>query len=977
MSEINKDFITLSTQISEVNGDRHIDSTKLEVNLMKESVIRLKNDEILEDKINITVQDFGNEILKITNEFNQLKNNIQLLNNDDSDNIDNTMTMPSSLDDAQNIINNKQNNINNLKIQLVESMRKMTNKIQEQDNLEKTNASKELIDSVKNDIANLSNEVDKTNDLLSSNIKDIKLLEDATIELEKSKILNEIEKIHNEMNDQEKLFNIMNDENDSLYKINMEVIETFENIYLNFQKLDTTKHKEKINIINEQLNFYKTRIDLEKLSVRKLNLQKDKILSEMKDLISNNFTNLEEVIVYKNKALDNLKTLQGNNKVLMGKNNISEEYYNELKEMCNEIDKLYKQVVEYQNETLKLKEEIEKLKDELNRKLTEKEEVVEEKEEVVEEKEEVVEEKEEVVEEKEEVVEERLPILEKIYTPTMEMIELPDKLTNVDSMSDSEILNIFNNSIQDLKNIPNLDYSVSINNITAEDTNLEAKDIKKIIIGKTVTANLKYNNLNIIGQGTKIKVNIFNKNKIINKISFNLKETDKIVDIINKEDALTIARKQYDEKFADNLKVTLCYHSFSNNNSIIPAYLISGKYQNIELLESIIPASLEYFPKISFGNISILSNSIKTINIDLPNNNDTDSNNIIKNKEITTENFKIHVNNLKSDSKVDVISIFNITNNLEEDSSFTISLNKNISTSFLERISKIKCILSTQNEFGFTFNIPLTLDLSKYSKLFNIISTRMENPTHGGSIHNYGIEWAEPHLGTNIYKNYIDAMNHYGVHKEYSVDSTESNQVDFKDYNNFGNDNYYIDNVDTSAYIGHGYGDGITFETSKDDSTLTSSDAKGGDAWGNRDMEFQALMSCKVLKETYDGKNWAERWGPVFNGLHLLCGFQTNASVGEHKMLQYFADNQYDKKQTVMNSWFNAANNDQPNDRQAVIMGPLIDNSNKDLYNSVEASTSGLYRAHWNDHAWGVKDGPSLDISKKNIKGWWRVVFTV
>ena len=140
MSEINKDFITLSTQISEVNGDRHIDSTKLEVNLMKESVIRLKNDEILEDKINITVQDFGNEILKITNEFNQLKNNIQLLNNDDSDNIDNTMTMPSSLDDAQNIINNKQNNINNLKIQLVESMRKMTNKIQEQDNLEKTNA---------------------------------------------------------------------------------------------------------------------------------------------------------------------------------------------------------------------------------------------------------------------------------------------------------------------------------------------------------------------------------------------------------------------------------------------------------------------------------------------------------------------------------------------------------------------------------------------------------------------------------------------------------------------------------------------------------------------------------------------------------------------------------------------------------------------------------------------------------------------
>ena len=94
-------------------------------------------------------------------------------------------------------------------------------------------------------------------------------------------------------------------------------------------------------------------------------------------------------------------------------------------------------------------------------------------------------------------------------------------------------------------------------------------------------------------------------------------------------------------------------------------------------------------------------------------------------------------------------------------------------------------------------------------------------------------------------------------------------------------------------------------------------------------------------------------------------------------MLQYFADNQYDKKQTVMNSWLNAASSDQPNGRQVVVMGPLIDSSNTSLYNSVESSISGLYRAHWNDYGWGVKDGPGLDISKKNIKGWWRVVFTV
>jgi len=58
-------------------------------------------------------------------------------------------------------------------------------------------------------------------------------------------------------------------------------------------------------------------------------------------------------------------------------------------------------------------------------------------------------------------------------------------------------------------------------------------------------------------------------------------------------------------------------------------------------------------------------------------------------------------------------------------------------------------------------------------------------------------------------------------------------------------------------------------------------------------------------------------------------------------------------------------------------MGPLITNSNATNYNSIPSSINGLNRAYWNDHTWGIANGPGLDIDKSNIKGWWRIVFTV
>jgi hypothetical protein len=251
-------------------------------------------------------------------------------------------------------------------------------------------------------------------------------------------------------------------------------------------------------------------------------------------------------------------------------------------------------------------------------------------------------------------------------------------------------------------------------------------------------------------------------------------------------------------------------------------------------------------------------------------------------------------------------------------------------------------------------------------------------PSNGTEIYNYGIEWAETPLGTTIYARFLDEMDK-SAYKQYAFDSTRSREEDFKDKNNGGKDDYFVDNVDVSVYMGHGNGNGFGFVQSVDDTTLSFTDARGGQAWGNRDMEFMALMSCQVLRETASSLSWAERWGGAFNGLHLICGFQTNAGVDGNNMLKFFAQNMHANKQTVLDSWINAALDDQDTGRQAVVMGPLIntqDTTTRD-YKSMSATTSGMYRAYWNDHTWGINGGPGYDVARTGVKGWWRIVVTI
>ncbi len=175
-----------------------------------------------------------------------------------------------------------------------------------------------------------------------------------------------------------------------------------------------------------------------------------------------------------------------------------------------------------------------------------------------------------------------------------------------------------------------------------------------------------------------------------------------------------------------------------------------------------------------------------------------------------------------------------------------------------------------------------------------------------------------------------------------------------------GTDSTYIDNVDIAFYIGHGWGGGFTFEnTTHNDGNVTYAE---NIKWGNGDLEWLALLSCQVLRDSQDGKNWAQRWGPAFDGLHLLMGFETNAydwaNFGGRFADYTLGRNFFGTTITlpVRAAWVQAAAEEQPDSVVTIVMG---------VYGN-----GGL--AAWNDFYHG-KGAVGPDLRGADIQGWWRL----
>lgn len=228
----------------------------------------------------------------------------------------------------------------------------------------------------------------------------------------------------------------------------------------------------------------------------------------------------------------------------------------------------------------------------------------------------------------------------------------------------------------------------------------------------------------------------------------------------------------------------------------------------------------------------------------------------------------------------------------------------------------------------------------------------------------FGVERAVSDLGGPEQTGYVNRMDDEVV-KRFNWTGVNSWERDFKDTGTWptGLDYLYADAVDQTFYVGHGWGGGVTFESSHDDGDLLYTDVPG--AWGNGDLEWMVLLSCQVLNASEGGVAWWQRWGPAFDGLHLLLGYQTNAAANT-QTARAFADYQLGRNffgvvtitLPIRAAWCQAKREEQPNDREAVVMGVI--------------GPSGL--SNYNDYFWS-KGPVGPDLRGSNIRGYWRLVY--
>ena len=967
MSKNNDKYLELSVKLAEEKNNRITELSKQSLDTSTEAFIRSKNDEVLLNEI-------SNIMLISDKKINQIK--VEL------DNIKTTLTNNEE-SNFENVLKSNEQKLENMEVKIENINNNIKNNIEEINDkiFEKSNLKNNLkLDQLNYELKTLSLNNDKLVNELKNCVVDKNIINKFSNDI---KISNSLVKISTNNVELESLFNIFAIYKESflnIHKNTLNIIESSEELIIKIEEnMPTSIFSERKDILVNKLNVEKKIVDLELVTINKLDYVKINIANNFKELLTDNFETVELVNTYGETIKKNIIDMMNVIKDITNNTNNLANIFNGIKLLYSDLCNLYSDIILENKHKNELATAITNIKEEFNinrideiAKITLLEDEIAILKELMKIVKVPIEDPNKFIIKQEELQLPLLKVTKKSSTLDINLNEISNNMIN-----NTSIISEVDNEILKINNANLLKYDITINDIKIEECGIDGNNITKTVFGKIANVVYSYNGLKIIGQGVKTQL-VYNDKLISKNINFeSIESVNKNISILPKSEILKIASLQYDKKYLNSLSLDLVYFISSTSDLLIPAYNISGNLNGIELINTIIPANLEYLPKIHLSNVIIKSNSISKYTKEL-NTQDSDSkitNNI--NIQETQETFTIELKDLISSDNVEIVSVFKIINNIKTDGTFNILLPNKISNHFYSRLNKINILLVSTNIYGFSFNLKLSIDLSKYSNLFTVINQSDIKSNYGGNIHNYGIEWGENTLGGTTYNRFTKEMEKLNVYKEYSFDAEQSNEVYFNESNIDNTDEYYIDNVDTSVYIGHGSGNGILFETPTDSNILTYENASLGNGWGSKDLEFKALLSSKVLQETSDGKNWAQRWGPCFNGLHLLCGFQSSAHVGEHNLLKYFAQNQYTKSESIRMSWINAANSDQPSGTEIVVMGPLVNNSNVSNYNSTPSSINGLYRAYWNDHTWGILNGPGLDVNKDDIHGWWRIVFTV
>jgi Family of unknown function (DUF6345) len=169
-----------------------------------------------------------------------------------------------------------------------------------------------------------------------------------------------------------------------------------------------------------------------------------------------------------------------------------------------------------------------------------------------------------------------------------------------------------------------------------------------------------------------------------------------------------------------------------------------------------------------------------------------------------------------------------------------------------------------------------------------------------------------------------------------------------------GDDGSYVDDVDLAWYTGHGGPGSFTFDNSgHDDGSIVPADGR----WGDVDLEWLQLESCKVLASpSAGGTNAVDRWGSVFDGLHMLNGFHTNASCGNNSAGTFAAYVLGPSSLKIRQAWAQMANDLEPSGASIVSLGPI---------------RTGDFVWNFDDSFWGQGTvGPDIPASQ-TIGLWW------
>lgn len=180
-----------------------------------------------------------------------------------------------------------------------------------------------------------------------------------------------------------------------------------------------------------------------------------------------------------------------------------------------------------------------------------------------------------------------------------------------------------------------------------------------------------------------------------------------------------------------------------------------------------------------------------------------------------------------------------------------------------------------------------------------------------------------------------------GARTQYFLSTTQFSPSHWQDpaLKGGGLDRTFADNVDLAWYTGHAYGDGWTTSSLQNRLVYDS-----GVRLGDTDLEWLVIAACGPLQLFGDKSTLitTERWGRIFNGLHMLLGYASlsdDSAIEGREFGRYLTGRDGYPRLPVAKAWSWAAYNAQPSGYLYAYMFPVATNGRTNLNDHFTAPT--------------------------------------